>query len=404
MGVEEKKIIRSNKLFPLFSGLTADLLFWAAINTLFLTNVKGFTSAQISFLVSFGLVSTILFQPLSYKIIKKIGNINSVKLGTVLLFLGSFMITFSKQYYLIVIGESLYELAFLFKNMDSVILKNNLKYMKQEKEFLDYQSKASMVYSVVTMIISFAAGVIFNLNNYLPMILCTVFCFCNMIFSNFLYEVPKTEELKQKKKSKKSFKASKLVMFLFILFAFSYSIIDLGQSNSKLLLLYNMNEIMSYSQVALILSLIIAISRVVRVFSNYLFPRLLKKNDKNVLSKLIIRLALADFIIIIGNFIPLKVIGIGLIAIGFFTFLALRDPLQNYIRTMVLDNCDVAQQEKAINYLTLSLKLGKFLISVIITIILLRYDVVYAIFLMLVIAILDLLLCSKINKLLVETR
>ena len=115
-------------------------------------------------------------------------------------------------------------------------------------------------------------------------------------------------------------------------------------------------------------------------------------------------LALADFIIIIGNFIPLKVIGIGLIAIGFFTFLALRDPLQNYIRTMVLDNCDVAQQEKAINYLTLSLKLGKFLISVIITIILLRYDVVYAIFLMLVIAILDLLLCSKINKLLVEIR
>ena len=225
-----------------------------------------------------------------------------------------------------------------------------------------------------------------------------------MIFSNFLYEVPKTEELKQKKKSKKSFKASKLVMLLFILFAFSYSIIDLGQSNSKLLLLYNMNEIMSSSQVALILSLIIAISRVVRVFSNYLFPRLLKKNDKNVLSKLIIRLALADFIIIIGNFIPLKIIGIGLIAIGFFTFLALRDPLQNYIRTMVLDNCDVAQQEKAINYLTLSLKLGKFLISVIITIILLRYDVVYAIFLMLVIAILDLILCSKINKLLVETR
>ena len=76
-----------------------------------------------------------MFQPLSYKIIKKIGNINSVKLGTVLLFLGSFMITFSKQYYLIVIGESLYELAFLFKNMDSVMLKKNLKYMKQEKEF-----------------------------------------------------------------------------------------------------------------------------------------------------------------------------------------------------------------------------------------------------------------------------
>ena len=78
MCVEEKKIIRSNKLFPLFSGLTTDLLFWAAINTLFLTNVNGFTSAQISSLVSFGLVSTILFQPLSYKIIKKIGNINNI--------------------------------------------------------------------------------------------------------------------------------------------------------------------------------------------------------------------------------------------------------------------------------------------------------------------------------------
>lgn len=71
MLVDEKKLKRSNKLYSLFSGLSMDLLFWAAINTIFLTNVKGFTAAQMNSMVSVGLIATILLQPIAFRIIKK---------------------------------------------------------------------------------------------------------------------------------------------------------------------------------------------------------------------------------------------------------------------------------------------------------------------------------------------
>ena len=44
---EKKNLKRFNKLFPWFAGLSRDLLFWVAIDTLFLTVVKKFTASQI---------------------------------------------------------------------------------------------------------------------------------------------------------------------------------------------------------------------------------------------------------------------------------------------------------------------------------------------------------------------
>ena len=38
---ETNKINRTIKIYPIFYGLTADLIFWIAINTLFLTTIKN---------------------------------------------------------------------------------------------------------------------------------------------------------------------------------------------------------------------------------------------------------------------------------------------------------------------------------------------------------------------------
>ena len=41
----DKRVVLSNKVYPFFSALTSELLFWVAINTIFLTEVKGFSAA-----------------------------------------------------------------------------------------------------------------------------------------------------------------------------------------------------------------------------------------------------------------------------------------------------------------------------------------------------------------------
>ena len=65
-----QKVELSNKIYPIFSGISGDLLFWIAIDTIFLIVVKGFNAAQISSLSTIGNLITILIYPIAFKIIK----------------------------------------------------------------------------------------------------------------------------------------------------------------------------------------------------------------------------------------------------------------------------------------------------------------------------------------------
>ena len=154
MNVIDKKIKLSNKIYPYLVGLSDDLLFWAAINTIFLTTVKMFSASQVSLLTGISGLITILSQNIVLKIIKKIGNLKSVKLGLLMLFIGGVIITFGSSFISILIGEIFYNIAFLFKGMESVILRRNLKYQNNENAFIQIQSRSSLVYAISTMICS----------------------------------------------------------------------------------------------------------------------------------------------------------------------------------------------------------------------------------------------------------
>lgn len=65
----------------------------------------------------------------------------------------------------------------------------------------------------------------------------------------------------------------------------------------------------------------------------------------------------------------------------------------------MLNYCDTKYREKAIVYLTLSNKLGKFVISAIISLLLLKLDIIYAIWIMFGVAIVDVIITHKIYKL-----
>ena len=60
--MEQEKMIKFNKLFPWYAGLSSDLLFWIAIDTLFLTVVKQFSVAQIASLTTISLISCMVLQ------------------------------------------------------------------------------------------------------------------------------------------------------------------------------------------------------------------------------------------------------------------------------------------------------------------------------------------------------
>lgn len=109
-----------------FSSLLGDLVFLAIVNTLFFTIEKGLSASQITLLTTIPAAIGILIQPYLLKMIHKIGNTASIRWGAFCLLISSILITFGNQFAILVLGYVFYEIAFVLKNMEGIMLKNNL--------------------------------------------------------------------------------------------------------------------------------------------------------------------------------------------------------------------------------------------------------------------------------------
>lgn len=395
--MEEKNIKLSNKIYPIFYGFSSDLVFWIAINTLFLTTVKHLNASQINTINFVGTLVAIVIQLFSIKFIRKIGNLNSIKLGTIMLFLAVLIFTVGTEYYMFFIAQILYSCGLIFKQMDNVVLIKNLKYLNKSKEYIKYQSKGSIIYSLTTLIISIFSGLLFNINNYIPMIFCLIICFINIIVSNFFYEA-KIEG--QYTNEKSSFRFSKLLFLIIALYGLFYASVSVGQTNSKLFMQYDMSNFLSVDKIAIYLSIFISLSRVVRTVSDMLFLKVYNKMKNNIIILLEVALLTTFILMLVGHFIGNGMLGIIIMSFGFFTFLAIRDPFDNYMRKICFDNCEVQNHDRAIVYLSLSRKIGEVLFSGIIAMIITRFNYVYVMIFMLMIAFLYIFIISKIRNLL----
>lgn len=384
------------KIYPYYYGFSADLMFWAAINTLFLTIVKKFSASQVNSLVSFSVLISIISYFLILKLLKRIGALNAIKIGNILLLLSSIFITFLKTYSGVLLGLTLYEIAFIFKSMDHVVLRKNLEVLNKENKFFNIETKGTLIYSVITMILSLISGLIFNVNNYLPMYICIFFCILNCIVANFLY-CPKTNNDENEKKNRK-IKFNKMIVYILLFYLLVYCVIENSQTNAKLILQYNMQDFLSKENIAFILSFIIFISRAVRVLSNIIFNKIYNKFKNNLSIILNILLITSLSFILLGDFIKNGFIGIIIITIGFLLLLLLRDPTENYGRTILFDNTPNKFHDEFSVYYAMSRKIGKFIISLIISIILLDLDIKYVFIFLLFISIITIFITSKITN------
>ena len=395
---ETNKINRTIKIYQIFYGLTADLIFWIAINTLFLTTVKNLSAAEINSIDTIGTAVGIGFQIFLIKIVRKIGNIKSVRLGTTLLFLSVVLNTFSTAYWGFLIAEICYVVGFVFKHMDNVILIKDLKYMNKSEEYVKLQTRGNTIYSFVTLVISLISGFLFNVNPYIPMAICMIICFINILLTFLFYEAPIDYEKEATKNQKHNF--SKLVLLMFALYGLFYAMIALGQKNSKLFIQQDLQEFLSLDKVAIYMSVIIFISRLSRLTSNLVFLKVYNKLKNKTLLLLEILLTTSFALLLIGNFVGRNMIGIIIMAIGFFTFLLIRDPFDTYMRKTLFANSESKNHDKIINYITLSRKICSLIYGIIVSTMLLKLNYVYVMTLLLILSGLFIGLVVKIYSLL----
>ena len=402
--MEENKLKKFNKIYPWYAGLSGDLLFWVAIDTLFLTVVKNFTASQIVSLTSISMIINILLQVPLLKVIHKIGNTKSVRLGSFLLLISSILLTFGTNYIVIVVGKIFYEMSMTFQNMINAILKNNLELQNKDSEYIKYRTRSNTVYAVVTMLISFVASIMFNINNYLPMIGCITFCAICFILSWYMVDYSK-ENKNETEKDKEKVRYTKIIIFILISYGLFYPIVNSGQENGKLFIQQELLKLYDVEKTALIIGAMLCVSRIVRVLSNIKFDKIHKKFGEKVGIMLSIALSLSLVLMIIGyNISNMPVIKFCIMSLGYIIILFIRDPFKVYTQDIALKNTDKNIQQTLLTTMELSRKIVRTTISFSFTAILLKYPMVLVISILTVLSIIEILVSIYLYKLITNKK
>lgn len=399
---ENKYINKFIKIYPFLKGFTDDLLFFVAIDTLFYTIVKGLTVQQIVFLTSISSIVALLGRVTLVKIIEKIGNTNSVRLGIGILLLSSIIITFAKSYSWIMIGKILYEIAWVFKEIENVMLKNNLEIIGKSDNYAQITNKGMNIYAFLTLIVSLTASFLFNINYNLPMYLCIFICFIAFIIYFFMKDISKNNIISSNKHNKKrKVKFNKIIWVVLFSYAVFYGIIVTGQQNTKLLIQYELANIFDAEKVAIYLGIIVAISRLSRLIGSFIFGKVYYKIKNKSLIVLTTILFTSFLLTTIGFLIDFSVLKFILMTIGFCIILAVRDPFKLYVNDIVLKITKPEEKQKAISYVGFSRKTGTTICSLLVSAVLLKWDMIYVIIGIGILSIMEIFITIKLYLMLI---
>lgn len=380
------RLKRFKKIYPVYAGFSADLLFWIAIDTLFLVEVKKFSSAQIVSLTTVSLVSCLILQIPLLALMRKIGNVRSVRLGTFVMLCSSLLLTFGVNYYFVAAGKVCREIGLTLRNMIGVTLKNNLDSCGESENYIRYRTKGMSVYSVLTMIISFIASFMFNLDKYLPMYACIACCLFSFVMSLFITEeksAPNTaiaaaeEETVETDKTVAK-KSALFVVLLFVTYALGYTVVSSGQSESKLFIQEYLYGFYDAEKVVLLIGVMVAISRVIRVLSNLFFNRIYLKLRKNIVFYLMLMLCFSMALLVFAYFVPISVTAkYVLMLLAYIIILFMRDPFNSCIQELALNSCkNKKQQINRLSMLEFYYKLFYAVMSFAFSMLLLKYPMI----------------------------
>lgn len=399
----QRKISSFTKVFPWYMGFTGDLLFYIAIDTLFLTVVKNFSPAQIVSLSSFSQFACIALQFPILFIIRRIGNTASTRIGAVFLLTSSVCITFGRSYYLVLLGRIFHDVAAIFRSASIVMLENNLDLIDSHHDFVRIRAAGNTVYSVITMVISFVASYMFNLNYYLPMFGCIACCAVGVILSLFMKDHSNYNKISTTKKRKAKGKVhySAFVIMAIVVYAIFYPTVNSGQTEGKLFIQQEVLLFFDVDNTALIIGAIVCISRIIRVFSNIIFARVYKKYQAKMGIALPAMLCAAIGFLFFGSFIPQILCKIVVMSAGYIIILFVRDPFRLYMQDVIFENTPKEQHQTLIAILEFGVKVGTAGMGLSFSAILLKYPILVVMAIMFIIALIETVLSISLYKMVV---
>lgn len=277
-----------------------------------------------------------------------------------------------------------------------------MKALNRKDDYFKIRNKSKIVYATITLFTALVAGQMFNINNYLPMYL-SIIIYIFVLGTAFLYYEAKDNNELGIRKDNKKLKITSLMFYVILSNAVFYSIIKMGQNNSKLFMQYDFQKFLSVEMVTYYITIIVFISRMVRLTGNVIFGKLYKRIKDKMSVILTICLALSFLLLITDHFIESNfACKVTIMSLGFFLILAIRDSFQTYIEDVALSISNKQEQQTIIIKIEVYRRLGTLLLSTIFTLILLKYELIVIEMILLILSVIEIYinkrLCDKIIK------
>ena len=185
-----------------------------------------------------------------------------------------------------------------------------------------------------------------------------------------------------------------------LLYGLLYGTLETAQENGKIFIQYSLQDFMSVNKTAIYLSVILAFSRIARVLSNMFFSKMYRKIKNKFIITLNINLIIAISLLIVGNLIPSNIIGIVVMGLGFCMLLWTRDPIMNFFKNELLNNCCKENQQTAMLNFNLSRKIVRCILATLVSLLLLKVEIIYVMIILLILSLVYIFFVIKLYKIL----
>lgn len=228
---------RNIKIYPIYKLFSYDILFYYAISLLYLANVKGLSLSQIALASSIYSVASIAWQLPASLIADKLGLRNSLVLGNICCLIYGILYIVAPSFPFLVCADVICALGFALKGAsESPFIYSTLKKLGRVSEFSKIEGKGSSLYFIAEAIACIAAGYLFTINNYLPLIFSAICFLIPAILSFYMKPISNLKEEKTNAKERfteltSGFKfifKSKRLHALFLFAALFYGICSLS--------------------------------------------------------------------------------------------------------------------------------------------------------------------------------
>ena len=199
--IEEAHLRKRNmKLYTLYVIFGSDLLFYYGVKILFFSQVKHLSDADIVFLSTVFALASLVSLVFANFINNKTSNRKTLIIGDIVNAISMFVLIVGNGFVQMAMAEMLNAVAFALKNISTgPMLEESIpKTDKKSEIFSRIDGKAYFKYCIFSAIATVVAGFLYNVNPYVPMILCLICTVISGIISFNFKEISKEQRNKQK--------------------------------------------------------------------------------------------------------------------------------------------------------------------------------------------------------------